>query len=167
MKWFVGADHAGLDLKRHLVDVLRRLGDEVEDLGTHTADSVDYPDYAAQVAGRVVAEGPTEIPSEGPETGSPQAGHGGNARGLLVCGTGIGMAIAANKVAGVRAAVVTDAFTARATRAHNDANVMAIGSRVVGAGVAEDALRAFRDTAFEGGRHEARVAKLRGLDRAR
>lgn len=147
MKWFVGADHAGLDLKGHLVDLLRRLGDEVEDLGTHTADSVDYPDYAAEVAGRVAA--------------------GEDARGLLVCGTGIGMAIAANKVAGVRAAVVTDAFTARATRAHNDANVMAIGSRVVGAGVAEDALRAFRDTAFEGGRHEARVAKLRGLDRTR
>ena len=146
MKWFVGADHAGLDLKRHLVDVLRRLGDEVDDLGTHTADSVDYPDYAAEVAGRVA---------------------GGEGRGLLVCGTGIGMAIAANKVAGVRAAVVTDAFTARATRAHNDANVMAIGSRVVGMGVAEDALRAFRDTAFEGGRHEARVAKLRGLDRTR
>jgi ribose 5-phosphate isomerase B len=146
MKWIVGADHAGLELKRHLVEVLRGLGDEVDDVGTHTGDSVDYPDFAVIVARRVAA---------------------GEGRGLLVCGTGIGMAIAANKVAGVRAAVVTDAFTARATRAHNDANVMAIGSRVVGAGVAEDALRAFRDTAFEGGRHEARVAKLRGLDRAR
>jgi ribose 5-phosphate isomerase B len=166
MKWFVGADHAGLDLKRHLVDVLRRLGDEVEDLGTHTADSVDYPDYAAEVAGRVAAADPGEAP-DAPGSAAPGAARGGDARGLLVCGTGIGMAIAANKVAGVRAAVVTDAFTARATRAHNDANVMAIGSRVVGAGVAEDALRAFRDTAFEGGRHEARVAKLRGLDRAR
>ncbi|HTE52891.1 MAG TPA: ribose 5-phosphate isomerase B [Kofleriaceae bacterium] len=146
MKWIVGADHAGLELKRHLVGVLRGLGDEVEDLGTHTGASVDYPDYAAQVAGRVA---------------------NGEGRGLLVCGTGIGMAIAANKVAGVRAAVVTDSFTARATRSHNDANVMAVGARVVGAGVAEEALRAFRDTAFEGGRHAARVAKLDDLDRSR
>jgi ribose 5-phosphate isomerase B len=167
MKWFVGADHAGLDLKRHLVDVLRRLGDEVDDLGTHTADSVDYPDYAARVAEQVAAGDPTGVFPDAPGSSSGQAVRGGDTRGLLVCGTGIGMAIAANKVAGVRAAVVTDAFTARATRAHNDANVMAIGSRVVGAGVAEDALRAFRDTPFEGGRHEARVAKLRGLDRAR
>lgn len=146
MKWIAGADHAGVELKRHLVDVLRRLGDEVEDLGAHTADSVDYPDFAEKVARRVA---------------------GGEGRGLLVCGTGIGMAMAANKVAGVRAAVVTDAFTARATRAHNDANVMAIGARVIGQGVAEEALRVFRDTAFEGGRHANRVAKLDELDRGR
>lgn len=145
-RWIVGGDHAGLPLKRHLVEVLAGLGDEVVDLGTDSAASVDYPDFAAQVAERVAR---------------------GEGRGLLVCGTGIGMAMAANKVAGVRAAVVTDAFTARATRAHNDANVMAIGARVVGAGVAEEALRAFRDTAFEGGRHDARVAKLAELDRKR
>ncbi len=146
MKWIVGADHAGLELKRHLVEFLRRLGDEVDDLGTHSSDSVDYPDYAAQVA-RKVAQG--------------------DGRGLLVCGTGIGMAMAANKVTGVRAAVVTDAFTGRITRAHNDANVMAVGARVIGAGVAEEALRAFRDTAFEGGRHATRVAKVDDLDRSR
>jgi ribose 5-phosphate isomerase B len=146
MKWIAGADHAGVELKRHLVEALRRLGDEVEDVGAHTADSVDYPDFAEVVARRVAS---------------------GEGRGLLVCGTGIGMAMAANKVPGVRAAVVTDAFTARATRAHNDANVIAMGARVVGAGVAEDALRAFRDTAFEGGRHAGRVAKLDELDRAR
>ena len=139
MRWIVGADHAGLLLKDHLVALLRSLGDEVEDLGTHTADSVDYPDYAAEVARRVAA---------------------GQGLGLLVCGTGIGMAMTANRVPGVRAAVVTDAFTAKATRAHNDANVMAIGQRVVGAGVAEDALRAFRDTSFEGGRHQRRVDKI-------
>ena len=138
-RWIVGADHAGLLLKNHLVALLHSLGDEVEDLGTHSADSVDYPDYAGQVARRVAA---------------------GEGRGLLVCGTGIGMAMAANRVRGVRCAVVTDGFTAKATRAHNDANVMAIGQRVVGAGVAEDALRAFRDTEFEGGRHQKRVEKI-------
>jgi ribose 5-phosphate isomerase B len=146
MRWIVGADHAGFALKRHLVDVLRAWGDEVDDVGTHSADRVDYPDYAAQVAARVAA---------------------GEGRGLLVCGTGIGMAMAANKVAGVRAAVVTDVFTARATRAHNDANVMTVGERVIGTGVAEEALRAFRDTAFEGGRHAARIAKVGDLDRSR
>jgi ribose 5-phosphate isomerase B len=146
MRWFVGADHAGVELKNHLVGVLRSLGDEVEDLGTHGAGSVDYPDFAAEVARRVAA---------------------GEGRGLLVCGTGIGMAIAANKIAGVRAAVVTDGFTAQAARAHNDANVIALGARVTGPGVAEEALRRFRDAAFEGGRHAQRVAKLEALDRER
>src|SRR4029079_10876730 len=130
--------------------LLQELGDEVEDLGTHETASVDYPDYAVRVAARVAR---------------------GEGRGLLVCGTGIGMAMTANRVPGVRAAVVTDAFTAKATRAHNDANVMAVGQRVVGAGVAEEALRAFRDTAFEGGRHQRRVDKIdaaaRGGDRDR
>jgi ribose 5-phosphate isomerase B len=138
-RWIVGADHAGLELKNCLVNVLRDLGDEVEDLGTHSADSVDYPDYAALVSRKVAA---------------------GEGRGLLVCGTGIGMAMAANRVPGVRAAVVTDAFTARATRAHNDANIMAVGQRVIGAGVAEEALKAFRETPFEGGRHQRRVDKM-------
>jgi ribose 5-phosphate isomerase B len=138
-RWIVGADHAGFELKNYLVNVLRRLGDEVEDIGTHEPASVDYPDYAAEVARRVAA---------------------GEGRGLLVCGTGIGMAMTANRVRGVRAAVVTDAFTARATRAHNDANVMAVGQRVIGAGVAEEALKAFRDTEFEGGRHQRRVDKI-------
>jgi ribose 5-phosphate isomerase B len=138
-RWIVGADHAGLALKDHLVGVLRGLGDEVEDIGTHSTDSVDYPDYAAEVARRVAA---------------------GEGRGLLVCGTGIGMAMTANRVPGIRAAVVTDAFTARATRAHNDANIMSVGQRVIGAGVAEEALKAFRETAFEGGRHQRRVDKI-------
>jgi ribose 5-phosphate isomerase B len=146
MRWIVGADHAGFELKRQLVDVLRRLGDEVEDLGTDSPASVDYPDFAVAVCRRVAD---------------------GQGRGLLVCGTGIGMAMAANKMPGIRAAVVTDAFTARLTRAHNDANVMTVGARVVGGGVAEDALRAFRDTDFEGGRHATRVGKVDDLDRTR
>jgi ribose 5-phosphate isomerase B len=144
VKWFVGADHAGFELEQALVSLLRGLGDEVEDLGTHGLDSVDYPDYGAQVARAVAAND--------------------GARGLLVCGTGIGMAMTANKVRGVRAAVVTDGFTARMSRAHNDANVIAMGSRVIGGGVAEDALRVFRDTAFEGGRHQRRVAKIEAPD---
>ena len=140
MKWYAGSDHAGFALKSQLVGVLRGLGDEVVDLGTHGEASVDYPDFAAKVGRAVAGEGGTH--------------------GLLVCGTGIGMAMAANKIPGVRAAVVTDEFTARMTRAHNDANVIAVGARVVGPGVAEQALRVFRDTAFEGGRHAKRVAKI-------
>jgi ribose 5-phosphate isomerase B len=146
VRWVVGADHAGLELKRSLVAALERWGDEVVDLGTDGPESVDYPDFGRAVGERVAAEG---------------------CLGLVVCGTGIGIAMAANKVAGVRAAVVTDNFTARMTRAHNDANVIALGARVVGPGVAEDALRAFRDTAFEGGRHGRRVDKLAELDRLR
>jgi ribose 5-phosphate isomerase B len=145
MKWFAGSDHAGLALKRQLIDVLRGLGDEVEDVGTLTEASVDYPDFGAAVGRAVVgAEG---------------------TRGLIVCGTGIGISIAANKVDGVRAALVHDPYTAAMARAHNDANVVALGARVVGAGVAEAALRAFRDTAFEGGRHGGRVDKIGALER--
>lgn len=145
MKWYAGADHAGVALKNALVERLRARGDEVEDLGTHSDESVDYPDYGAEV-GRRVAREPGSM-------------------GLLVCGTGIGVAIAANKIAGVRAAVVTDAFTARAARGHNDANVVALGARVTGRGVAEDALLAFRDTPFEGGRHARRLDKIAALER--
>jgi ribose 5-phosphate isomerase B len=140
MKWFAGSDHAGLALKRQLVELLRKLGDEVEDLGTDSDASVDYPEFGAAVGEAVV--------------GAP------GTLGLVVCGSGIGISIAANKVAGVRAALVHDPYTAAMARAHNDANVVALGSRVVGVGVAEAALKAFRDTAFEGGRHAQRVAKI-------
>jgi ribose 5-phosphate isomerase B len=146
MKWFAGSDHAGYRLKVKLVEELRSLGDEVVDCGTVNGDdSVDYPDFGVEVARRV-------------------SQSGGAALGLLVCGTGIGIAMAANKVAGARAAVVTDCFTARATRAHNDANVICMGERVIGAGVASEALRAFRDTPFEGGRHQRRVEKIGAVD---
>jgi ribose 5-phosphate isomerase B len=145
MKWFAGSDHAGLALKRKLVDALRELGDEVEDLGTTNESSCDYPDFGAQVARAVVGGGP-------------------DVRGLVVCGTGIGITIAANKIAGVRAALVHDAFTAQAARAHNDANIVGFGARVTGPGVALQALQVFRDTAFEGGRHAGRVDKIRALE---
>lgn len=145
MKIAAGSDHAGLALKRQLVERLRAQGHEVNDLGTHEAQSCDYPDYAALVA-RAVAAGEAD-------------------RGLLVCGTGQGMAMAANRVAGVRAAVCADTFTARATRAHNDANVLCIGERVVGPGLAGDIVDAFIAGPYEGGRHANRVAKIAALER--
>jgi ribose 5-phosphate isomerase B len=144
MKWFAGSDHAGLPLKRPLVAMLRELGDEVIDVGTHDDTSVDYPQFGAEV-GRCVAETPGSL-------------------GLVVCGSGIGISIAANKVAGVRCALVHDTFTAEMARLHNNANVIALGARVVGPGVAEAALAAFRRTAFEGGRHQRRVDQLGALD---
>ena len=143
-RWFAGADHAGVGLKNQLVATLRGLGDEVEDLGTHGDASVDYPDFGAAV-GRAVAGASDTL-------------------GLVVCGSGIGITIAANKVGGIRAALVHDEFTAEAARAHNDANVIGLGARVTGPGVAEAALLRFRATSFAGGRHAGRVAKLGALE---
>jgi ribose 5-phosphate isomerase B len=144
MKIAIASDHAGLSLKIELVEVLQARGDRVEDLGTHSGDSVDYPDFASQVA-RAVGKGEVE-------------------RGVLVCGTGIGMSIVANKHRGVRAAVCTSDFEARMARAHNDANVLCVGQRVVGPGLARSILEAFLNTAFEGGRHERRVQKIRDVE---
>jgi ribose 5-phosphate isomerase B len=142
MKWIAGSDHAGLELKRALIAKLQELGDEVVDVGTHDTASVDYPEFGAEVGRRVVAE---------------------NARGLVVCGSGIGISIAANKIHGVRCALVHDHYTAELARQHNDANVIAMGARVLGGGVAEDALLAFRTTEFLGGRHQKRVGMLDAL----
>jgi ribose 5-phosphate isomerase B len=135
----VGSDHAGLELKRELSGVAAELDYEVVDIGTHTSDSTDYPDYAHQVASAVAR---------------------GEGLGLLVCGTGLGMSMAANRHPGVRAAVCGDVFSASMTRQHNDANLLCIGSRVVGAGLAAEILKAFLNTTFEGGRHERRVNKI-------
>jgi ribose 5-phosphate isomerase B len=145
MKIAVGADHAGFEAKAHLARWLVEHGHEVVDLGTHTAMSVDYPDVAARVA-RAVVEGEAM-------------------QGLLLCGSGIGMSIAANKIAGIRAAHCTDAYQAKVARQHNDANVLCMGSRVSGLGVMEEALESFLSHAFEGGRHATRVEKIKGLDR--
>jgi ribose 5-phosphate isomerase B len=136
----LGSDHAGVALKATLVEALRAAGHPVLDLGTTGTESVDYPDFADAVAAAVLE---------------------GRARfGVLVCGTGIGISIAANRHAGIRCALVHDATTARLSREHNDANVMAVGARVTGPEVALDALRAFLATPFAGGRHERRVRKL-------
>ena len=135
----VGSDHAGLELKRELSGVAAELDYEVVDIGTHTSDSTDYPDYAHQVASAVAR---------------------GEGLGLLVCGTGLGMSMAANRHPGVRAAVCGDVFSASMTRQHNDANVLCIGARVVGGGLAAEILKAFLSATFEGGRHERRVNKI-------
>ena len=140
MKIAAGADHAGFELKGTLVAALRAAGHEVEDVGTVSPDSVDYPDYARKVAEEVAA--------------------GRAERGLLVCGTGIGMSIAANRVAGVRAAVCAELFQVRMARRHNDANVLCIGARVTGPGAAEAMVEEFLAAAFEGGRHQRRVDKM-------
>lgn len=139
----VGSDHAGLDLKQELAKVASELGYEVRDVGTHTSDSTDYPDYAHRVASAVAA---------------------GEGLGFLVCGTGIGMSMAANRHPGVRAAVCGDVFSAIMAREHNDANLLCIGSRVVGPGLASEILKAFLGSGFEGGRHERRVRKIELAD---
>jgi len=136
----LGSDHAGLPLKQAIKTALEAQGHSVLDAGTHGPDSVDYPDFAQAVAAQVAA---------------------GAARfGVLVCGTGIGMAMAANRHPGIRAAVLHDATEARLTRAHNDANIACFGARTMGVEVALDALAAFLAGTYEGGRHDRRVAKL-------
>lgn len=147
MKIAVGSDHAGFALKGKLVDMLIAAGHEVEDVGTNGTESTDYPDYAALVA-RAVASGKAE-------------------RGVLVCGTGVGMSIAANKIAGIRAAAVSEPVSARLTRCHNDANIICIGERIVGQEVAEEIVSIFLETPFsEGERHKGRVKKIGQLESA-
>ena len=136
----IGADHAGFALKDELAAALRELGHDVEDLGTHDAQSVDYPDFAHAVAERVT--------------------RGDGTLGLLCCGTGVGMAMAANRHRGVRAVVCSESYSARMARKHNDANVLCLGARVVAPGLAREILDAFLGSAFEGGRHGKRVGKI-------
>ncbi len=139
------SDHAGLSLRREVIEAARAAGFEVEDLGPFTADRVDYPDFARLVSEAVSA---------------------GRARfGLLVCGTGIGMSISANKIPGIRAALCHTEYEARMARAHNDANVLCLGERVTGPGLGAAITRVFLAESFEGGRHAARVAKVDALDR--
>jgi len=144
-KMIAGSDHAGLALRAEAVKAARAAGLEVEDLGPFSGESVDYPDYAKAVADAVAA---------------------GRAKlGLLVCGTGIGMSIAANKVKGIRAAHCTTEFEARMARAHNDANVLCLGERVLGLGLGAAIVKVFLETQFEGGRHARRVEKMKDLER--
>lgn len=137
MRIAIGADHAGFDLKQHLVAILNADGHEVIDCGTHDTVSVDYPPIMFDV-GRKVANGEVD-------------------RGIVIGGSGQGEQIAANKIKGVRAALCNDEWTARLSREHNNANVMAIGGRIVGLGLAEDITRLWLATAFEGGRHQRRI----------
>lgn len=145
MRIAIGSDHGGFELKQQIEHLLDQLQLPYEDFGASTPDAVDYPDIAAPVA-RSVAAGAFD-------------------RGILICGTGIGMAIAANKVAGIRAAVVTDVETARLSRAHNNANIMTIGGRTTPPDRALDIVRVFLQTDFDdGGRHRRRVDKIAALD---
>lgn len=140
----IAADHAGFLLKRHLGDLLRAEGHDVDDLGTHSTESVDYPPLCAAV-GRAVRDGRADL-------------------GIVLGGSGQGEQLAANKVRGVRAALCNDLYTARMARAHNDANVLSMGARVVGEGLAEEILRTFLATSFDGGRHARRVAQLADIE---
>ena len=143
MKFYIGTDHAGVDLKDWTVEYLREKGHEVEDLGPYTTDRVDYPDYANKVCEAVLAD-------EG-------------SQGILICGSGIGMSMAANRHKGIRAALCHDAYTATVARGHNDANVLCYGERIVGKGVAASIIDAWLAGSFEGGRHEQRVAKIEAI----
>jgi ribose 5-phosphate isomerase B len=136
----IASDHAGFALKQQLKRSLETMAVRFEDLGTHGDARCDYPDFAHAVA-RGIAEGRYRI-------------------GVLVCGSGVGMSIAANRHPGVRAALCTESYAARMSREHNDANVLCLGSRIVGPGLAEEILRAFLEARFEGGRHASRVAKI-------
>jgi ribose 5-phosphate isomerase B len=132
----IGSDHGGFNLKKHLVAALESWGVNVLDLGPDCAESCDYPEFAAKVAQKVLD---------------------GEGLGILICGTGLGMSMAANRFSGVRAAVCTNEFMARMCRAHNDANVLCLGERVIGIGTAEGIVKAYLETEFEGDRHKRRI----------
>ena len=144
MKVALASDHGGLNIKNEIADLLKEMGIEFEDFGCDCNTSVDYPDYAQPVAEKVAA--------------------GEFDRGILICGTGIGMSIAANKVKGIRAALVHDVFSAEATRAHNNSNVLTMGERVIGPGLAREIVATWLDTQFEGGRHIRRVEKITEIE---
>ncbi|MBE4907762.1 ribose 5-phosphate isomerase B [Bacillus luteolus] len=140
MKVAIASDHGGINIREEIKSLMKEMNIEYIDLGCECNTSVDYPDYAVPVAEKV-ANGEVD-------------------RGILVCGTGIGMSIAANKVKGIRCALVHDTFSAKATREHNDSNVLAMGERVIGPGLARDIAKVWLTTEFEGGRHEKRVNKM-------
>jgi len=145
MRVAIGADHAGFPLKQRLIGTLERLGHQVDDRGTHDETPVDYPPICAEVA-RLVASGRAD-------------------RGIVIGGSGQGEQITANKVRGTRAALCNDLYTARLSRAHNDANILAMGGRVIGFGLAEEILTLWLATAFEGGRHQRRVDQITEIER--
>lgn len=146
MKLYIASDHAGYELKFNLVSFLLKNFQEYEvfDCGAYSEESVDYPDYAEKVCENVV--------------------NNKDSLGILVCGTGIGMSIAANKVNGIRAALCNDIFTARLSRQHNNANVLVMGARVIGNGVATEIVKSFLDTTFEGGRHLNRIGLINKIE---
>lgn len=144
MKIAIACDHGGFELKQVIINRLNEQGYEVKDFGCYSCESVDYPDYAYPVA-KSVADKEYD-------------------RGILICGTGIGMSIAANKVKGIRCALCHDVFSAHATREHNDSNVLAMGARVIGAGLAIDIVDTWLKTEFTGGRHSSRIEKITAIE---
>lgn len=136
----IGSDHGGYELKESIKEYLNQLGVEFIDYGTNSLESVDYPDFGKKVADAVLEK---QVD-----------------RGILICGTGIGISITANRIQGIRCALCTDTFSARMSREHNNANILALGGRVVGTGLALDIVKIFLDTEFEGGRHERRINKI-------
>jgi ribose 5-phosphate isomerase B len=147
MRIAIGADHAGFALKQHLVGTLKRLGHDVDDRGTHNEEPVDYPEICANV-GRLVASRAAD-------------------RGIVIGGSGQGEQMAANKVPGIRAALCNELYTARMSRQHNDANVLAIGGRIVAPGLADEIVTLWLETSFEGGRHQRRVDQISALEKHR
>jgi len=143
MKFYIGTDHAGIALKNWTVELLQSKGHEVHDFGPYTTERVDYPDYAHKVATAVLEDK--------------------DAQGILICGSGIGMSMAANRHKGIRAALCHDAYTATVARGHNDANILCFGERIVGKGVAESIIDAWIAGSFEGDRHVARVEKIEAV----
>ncbi len=143
MKIAVGADHAGVGLKSEVIAGLKDAGHDVEDCGAYNTASIDYPDIALKVASRVLDD---------------------NALGIVICGTGTGIAIAANKIRGIRAAVCREEYSARLARMHNDANILALGARITGSGLAMDIVNAFLGASFEGGRHQNRLDKIKLIE---
>jgi ribose 5-phosphate isomerase B len=144
MKVAIGCDHAAVELREAVIKQLQGMGHEVQDFGTHTHESVDYPDFGEKVSLAV-------------QSGDAQLG-------VLICGTGIGMSIVANKFKGIRAALCSESFSARMSRQHNDANVLVMGARTIGVGLAEDIVSAFFSDQFEGGRHARRVDKIKVIE---
>ncbi|MEN8302852.1 MAG: ribose 5-phosphate isomerase B [Campylobacterota bacterium] len=142
MKFYIATDHAGIDLKDYTVELLKEKGHEVIDMGPFSKERVDYPDFAHRVAEAVLADT--------------------TAQGILICGSGIGMSMAANRHTGIRAALCHDAYTATVARGHNDANILCFGERIVGKGVAESIIDAWIAGSFDGGRHCGRVEKIEG-----
>ncbi|MBS4204719.1 ribose 5-phosphate isomerase B [Lederbergia citrea] len=140
MKVALASDHGGIHIREEIKHLLEEMKIEYDDFGCDCEDSVDYPDYALPVAEKV-AKGEYD-------------------RGILICGTGIGMSISANKVKGIRCALVHDVFSAKATRQHNNSNVLAMGERVIGAGLAREIAKTWLETEFEGGRHQTRITKI-------
>lgn len=144
MKVAIGADHGGYPLKEEIKQLLDSMQIEYQDFGCDSEESVDYPDFALPVAQKVAA--------------------GEFDRGILVCGTGVGMSIAANKIKGVRCALIHDLFSAKATREHNDSNVLAMGARVIGPGLAQEIVKVWLGTEFLGGRHARRIEKVTQIE---